>query len=181
MSWGYIDKIIVYSESGEKMKFKPEEIVQLKVKASSLLKMTLAGQTTSSVKKLSRSDIDEIIDREHIIFETAQRHNKKGKLKLMQLLNHGFDKMIKVFADPNANETSGIGYGGLKLTGGESKSYIFVKGEKKGVMVKKGSYKKTFRQLYQDCPEMMKAFAGSKIKWDDAASHVLMYEQGCAK
>jgi hypothetical protein len=176
---GYLNNITVKLENGEKSKFKPEDVARLSVKASKLAKLAMIVESTSSIKELTSTNFDEIVNREYIIFETAMRHNKASKLRLMQLLNPGFDSQIKVFADPNAKETRGIGVQGIKLTGGVDKSYLFVQNDQKAVLVKKGSYRKNFDELYGNCPKMLQVFAGEKIKWNDVAGHVFAYDQVC--
>ena len=96
----------------------------------------------------------------------------------MQLLNPGFDSKIKVFAEPS-KKTGGLNVGGLQLTGGEARAYLFVKGTEKSFEVKKGSYSKNFEELYSDCPQMLSTFQGEKIKWNDVALHVFAYDQAC--
>lgn len=177
---GYISAITVKLDNGEKVKLKPEDISRLSIKASKLAKLTMIAESTSSIKEMTNTNFDDIINREYIIFETAMRHNKNEKLRLMQLLNPGFDTHIKVFADPNPNrKTSGIGVAGIKLTGDTEKSYLFVQNNEKAVLVKKGDYKKDFDDLYKNCPKMLAAFAGEKLKWADVAGHVFAYEQVC--
>lgn len=176
---GYLDKITIKGEDGEKLKLKPEEIIRLKIKASNLAKMAMISTSTSSIQEVTKKDFNEIRTREFIIFETAQRGNKAAKLRLMQLLNPGFDSKIRVFADPNASETSGMSVGGIKLTGGEEKSYLMVKGDDKAVVVRKATYQKNFEELYKGCLEMVKVFQGAKIKWDDVAGHVYAYNEAC--
>lgn len=176
---GYLDKIVIKKDNGEKAKFEPEDITRLAIKASKVAKLTMMAESASSIKELTNANFDEIANREYIIFETALRSNKAGKPRLMQLLNPGFDGQIKVFADPNAKETKGLGIGGIKLTGGEDKSYLFVQNGEKAVLVKKGNYKKNFYELYQSCPKMLAAFEGEKLKWDDVAGHVFTYDQIC--
>lgn len=176
---GYLDKVTIKSESGEKLKLKPEEMVQLQIKASGFSKMAMVSSSASSIKEVAKRDFNEIKNREYIIFETAQRSNKAAKFRLMQLLNPGFDNKIKVFADPNANQTSGIGIGGIKITGGEDKSYLMVTSGNKAIVVRKGTYRKNFEELYQGCPEMVRAFQGEKIKWEDVAGHVFAFNEVC--
>lgn len=179
LNMGYLDRITVKGEDGEKLKIQPEEIVRVLIKATGLAKLSMMASSASSIKEATKRDFNEIKNRDYIIFETAQRANKAGKLRLMQLLNPGFDSKIKVFADPNANQTAGIGVGGVKITGGEDKSYLMLQGKDKTVIVRKGSYKKNFEELYKNCPEMVNAFQGEKIKWDDVAGHVFAYDQMC--
>jgi hypothetical protein len=65
------------------------------------------------------------------------------------------------------------------VTGGEDRAYLFVKGGDKAFRVKKGTYSDNFKELYSDCPQMLSAFEGNKIKWDDVALHVFYYDQHC--
>lgn len=176
---GYLNNFNIRLENGEKAKFKPEDVAQLSIKAGKLAKLAMITESTSSIKEMTTTNFDEIVNREYLIFETSMRHNKASKLRLMQLLNPGFDSQIKVFADPNAKETMGVGVGGMKLTGGADKSYLFVQNDEKAVLVKKGSYKKNFEELYAKCPAMLQAFSGEKIKWADVAGHVFAYDQVC--
>jgi hypothetical protein len=176
---GYLDKIIVNTLNGEKAKFQPEDIVSLKIKAGTLAKLNMLSESVSSIKELTKTNFDEIIEREYIVFETALKAKKKDKARLMQILNPGFDKKIKVYADPQAKETRGLALGGIRLTGGEDKSYLLVKDGAKTVKVKKKSYRDNFQELYATCPKMLAVFEGNKIKWDDVAGHVFVYNQVC--
>ncbi len=177
---GYLNNFTLKLESGEKSKLSPENVKRLSIKASKLAKLTMVAESTSSIKEMTQTNFEDIIKRDSIIFETAMRHNKSEKLRLMQLLNPGFDSKIKVFGDPNPNrQTSGIGLAGIKITGGIDKSYLFVQNAQKAVLVKKGSYDKNFDELYANCPIILQAFAGEKIKWADLAGHVFAYEQLC--
>ncbi|HRJ31638.1 MAG TPA: hypothetical protein PLV21_17055 [Cyclobacteriaceae bacterium] len=176
---GYLSNFNIRLENGEKAKFKPEDVERLSIKASKMAKLAMVAESIGSIKEMTNTNFDEIVNREYLIFETAMRHNKASKLRLMQLLNPGFDSQIKVFADPNAKETMGVGVGGMKLTGGVDKSYLFVQNNEKAILVKKGSYKKNFEELYAKCPAMLQAFQGEKIKWADVAGHVFAFDQVC--
>jgi hypothetical protein len=173
-----LSKISIKLENGEKAKFVPEQVISLRIKASKLLKLNMVSESISSIKEMVNSDFNEIVNREYIIFETALMAKKTGTYRLLQLLNPGFDNKIKVFAEPS-KKTGGLSMGGLQLTGGEARAYLFVKGIEKAVEVKKGSYPNNFEELYSDCPEMLSTFQGEKIKWDDVALHVFAYDQAC--
>lgn len=54
-----------------------------------------------------------------------------------------------------------------------------MRGEEKAILVKKGSYRKQFEEIYKDCPAMLKHFEGDKIMWDDLAGHVFAYDSAC--
>jgi len=176
---GYLDKFTLKNEAGEKVRLEPEDVVRLSVKASKLAKVAMGASNASSLKEITNRDFNEISNREYIIFETAMRANKAGKLRLMQLLNPGFDTRVKVFADPNAQKTGGLAIGGIRMTGGEDRSFLMVKGDKQAVVVRKSSYRRNFEELYGDCPAMVKTFAGEKIQWDDLAGHVFAYDSAC--
>jgi hypothetical protein len=60
-----------------------------------------------------------------------------------------------------------------------NRSYLFVKGNEKAVIVRRGSYRKNFDELYGDCPKMLEAFAGEKVKFEDVAAHVFLYDRRC--
>jgi hypothetical protein len=173
-----LSKITIKLENGEKAKFVPEQVISLKIKASKLMKLFMISEASSSIKEMVHSDFNEIVDRDHIIFETALTAKKSDTYRLLQLINPGFDSKIKVFAEPSA-KTGGLSVGGVQLTGGQDRAYLFVKGGEKAIMVKKGSYSKNFEELYADCPQMVSAFQGEKIKWDDVALHVFTYDQIC--
>ncbi len=173
-----LSKISIKTEDGEKAKFKPEQVTALRINVSGLAKLSMLSENANSIKQIVNTDFNRVVKREYIIFETALTPEKKDTYRLLQLLNPGFDNKIKVYAEPSA-KTSGFSVGGIQLTGGEAKSYLFVKGGAKATLVKKGSYSKGFENLYSDCPEMLSAFQGQKISWDDIALHVFAYDQAC--
>ena len=132
----------------------------------------------SSISEMANTNFNDIVNREWVIFETALTPKKNDTKRLLQLLNAGFDSKLKVFSEPSA-KTGGLNIGGLQLTGGEDKAYLFVKGGEKAFKVKKGSYSKNFEELFADCPKMIEAYKNDKIKWDDVALHVFYYNQFC--
>lgn len=171
-------KLKIKLGNGENAKFLPEQVVSLHVKASGLMKLYMISEAGSSIRELTNADFDKIVDREWVVFETATTPRQKETKRILQLLNPGFDSKIKVFAEPNA-KTGGLAIGGIQVTGGEDRVYLFVKGGEKAFKVKKGSYSENFQELYSDCPEMISHFQGGKIRWDDVALHVFVYDQLC--
>jgi len=171
-------KIGVKLDNGEKAKFSPEQVIRMRIKASGLLKMAMITEAGSSLSELANTDFNDIINREFVIFETALTPKKNDTRRLLQILNAGFDSKLKVFSDPGA-KTGGLNVGGLQVTGGEDKSYIFVKGNEKAFNVKKGSYSKDFEEIFGDCQKMIEAYKNEKIVWEDVALHVFYYNQYC--
>ena len=171
-------KITVKLENGEKAKFESDQVVSLRIKSSGLLKLFMITEAGSSISEMANTNFNDIVNREWVIFETALTPKKNDTKRLLQLLNAGFDSKLKVFSEPSA-KTGGLNIGGLQLTGGEDKAYLFVKGGEKAFKVKKGSYSNNFEELFTDCPKMIEAYKNDKIKWDDVALHVFYYNQFC--
>lgn len=171
-------KITIKLDNGEKVKYAPDQVLSIRIKSSDLLKLFMITEAGSSISEMANTNFNDIINRQFVIFETALTPKKNDTKRLLQLLNAGFDSRLKVFADPTA-KTSGLNVGGIQLTGGEDKAYLFVKGGEKAFTVKKGSYSKNFEELFGDCPKMIEAYKNNKIKWDDVALHVFYYNQFC--
>lgn len=170
--------ITIVDENGEKIKHKAVEVEKLRIKMSTLAKIGTIVTGSESITEAANLDVNEIIEREFIIYEQALLPKKKDKYALLQLLNPGFDDRIKVYDDPMGQE-SGLSVGGMKVTGGEAKSFLVVKDGEKSMKIKKGSYKKDFSLLFGDCTEMLKILSDEKIKFQDMALHVLYYDLNC--
>ena len=176
---GYLKNVTLKFTDDSKRKFSASEISSMKVKTSRLAKLSMINEAGSSVKELAKTDFSQIINRDYIFFEQGLRATKKDKPALLQLLNPGFDQKIKVFADPNARETNGVSVEGVVLTGGFEKSYLFVKGSDKAVIVRKGSYRRNFDELYGDCVKMLQLADGQKIRFEDLPGHIHLYNTLC--
>lgn len=172
-----LNKITIKLDNGEKAKYTAEEVLLVKIKCSDAAKMFMMSDATVSVKEMTHTDFNEIVNREYLIFEAAMLAKKADKFSLLQLLNPGFDSKIKVY--PTSEKTMGMSVGGIGITGGSDRSYQFVKGDQKAFKVSKGDYKKDFESIYGDCPEMVSRVKGEKIKWEDVAAHVFLYDQLC--
>ncbi|MFY0600044.1 MAG: hypothetical protein JXR03_10260 [Cyclobacteriaceae bacterium] len=176
---GQLRSFTIKKEDGSKVKFKSPDIKVLAVKPSKLTNIESA-MSVPNVAKAGEIDFDKVVNREWVYFEQALLPKKKDKFVLMQLLNPGFDSKIKVYLDPNAKETGGIGVGGIKVTGGEDKSYLVVFDGGKSEVYKKSRYKKeALKQLYKDCSVFKENYGGEKFKWKNFAEHVFVYDQLC--
>lgn len=176
-----ITSVNLQNKEGIRVKLDASDIKEFGVKATGLVKMELLAESTETVKKMTKADFSEIAGREYIIYQQVLLPGKKDKYALLQLLNPGFDSKIKVFQDPNAQQTKGLTFGDAQLSGGEDKSYLFVKNGEQAILVKKGSYKKDFQRLFGDCSRMMNAYNdGEKLKFKNAAEHVWVYDKACS-
>ncbi|MCT4638018.1 MAG: hypothetical protein N4A72_09935 [Bacteroidales bacterium] len=169
---GYLKRVSIKDNAGVKHKLKASEIKTLKVKPSKMAKMEMLASSTENTSKISKKRYEEVINRKWLIYERTLKARKKDVDVLGQLLNPGFDKKIKVYVDPNARTSS---IGGFKFGG--PKSYMVVKNGKKAIMVKKKNYKKIAKELFGDCPKMMKAY--KEFNYKQFAEHVFYYDQNC--
>lgn len=174
-----ITAITLATEGDDRLKVIAADIAELGVKATGLVKMELMAERTETVKKLIKADFDEIANREYIIYQQALLPGKRARYALLQLLNPGFDSMVKVFQDPWAAASTGLTFGDASLTGEEDKSYLFVKGGGQAFKVSKGTYKKEFQAIFGDCSKMLELYKGEKLRFRDAALHVFVYDKIC--
>ncbi|MEP0365898.1 MAG: hypothetical protein ABJN36_10460 [Cyclobacteriaceae bacterium] len=176
---GQLRSFTIKQEDGTKSKFKSPDVKLLAIKPSKLQNLESA-MSVPNVMKASEIDFDAVMNREWVFFEQALLPKKKDKYVMMQLLNPGFDSKIKVYLDPNANESMGVGIGGIQVAGGEDKSYLVVYDGNKSEVYKKKRYKKeALTLLYKDCEVFKENYKGEKFDWSDFAEHVLVYDQMC--
>ena len=177
---GYLSAFSFRPDSGgAKVKYRAEDVDRIAVKASRAARFVMRSESQTSMLEMMRSDFEKAAVRDSVIYETARRANRRGTVRLMQLLNPGFDSLVKVFADPNAKKTLGLSISGVRLAGGEDKSFLFVQGGERTVLVKKGSYEEDFATLFASCPTMVQEFSGEKLRWVDVAAHVFVYDRRC--
>lgn len=161
---------------GTKEKFMAEQIVNLRVAASELGKLGAIVESAGSAKRWSGTSTEAILKRDFVYYEQAKLPGKKEKYVLLQLVNPGFDSKIKVFDDPEAEETAGIGIQGVNMTGGILKSYYVLRNGT-AFLVKKSKYRDLFSDIYGNCPELIAEFP--EIKFQDFAEHVAAHEKLC--
>jgi hypothetical protein len=172
-----IKSLTIKDENDVKHKLEAEQIKKVLVKVQNLAKFTVE---TSSIKDMSQTSYAKVANTEYYIWEPAVTP-KKGKMKVMQLVNSGFDSKMKVYRNPTSGETGGVGIGGIPLTGGIEKSYYIVKaGADIAIEVEKGKYKKQYFEIFAyDCPKLKEALDDKKPDWDGFPAHVFIYDQLC--
>ncbi len=181
MTNGQLRSFTFKLDGGGKEKFKAADVKVLGVKPNKLSNISSA-LSVPNLEQLLEQNFDEIVNREWVYFEQALLPKKKDKYALMQLLNPGYDSKIKIYQDPMANETMGVGVAGVQLTGGIAKSYLVVFDGGKSEVYKKSRYKKdALGKLYKDCQIFKDNYAGEKFQWNDFAEHVLVYDQLCTE
>ncbi len=137
--------------------------------------MAAFSESTRSVAKIQRNKVNET-SRDLVLFYNEKLDDPKREA-LLQLVNPGFDSQIRVYDDPFAAETMGVGFGGMQLTGGMDKSF-YVKAKGTIIRLKKKNYDEMFRPLFDSCPAVMTKY-GKNFAWRDFCYHVFMLDQEC--
>lgn len=169
--------VIVDSVSGKKTKITPDEIAFMYVMPSGLDKLQKIMDFTEDATQWMNPSLDkDIINKGYIYFEQSEVVLKKNKTEtlLMQLLNPTFSSYIKVYHDPRAKETMTASVGGVKVAGGDAKSYYIKKGDAPAAKVLKKEYAEQFSNLYSDC-DAVKSKYNSNIKWTSLNEHIVEY------
>ncbi len=170
-----IKKLSMVDGYGKKHKFKASKIQRFAIQPSFFGKVEAVAENSSSLKELSKVNFNELVNREWLIYEQVLLpRRKKEKYALMQLLNPGFSGRIKVFHNANADETMPIRLGGIRVVGGEDRSYIVVKDNQQAIFVRKAGFVKDFGQLFGDSPDFIKK-STRRPKFKNFASHVEEY------
>jgi len=172
---GLFKEVNIKNEKGKKMTIPIESINYAYLPQSGLDKI---GKFDQFLGDATQWD-DGLHDKERIkngyaYFEkTEVMVKKKKRTMLMQLLNPGICSKIKVYHDPIAKEGMGIGFAGVKVTGGKDKSYYIKIGDKVAFKLKKKNYKKMFDELFGNCKEVKEKY--SSKKWsEDCLVHILI-------
>lgn len=120
----------------------------------------------------------DLLKQGYVYFEyTPVKVKKKTIGMLMQLLNPSFSKAVQVYHDPYANETMSVGIGGVKVAGGNAKSY-YIKhtDDEVAVRLKKKHYDDMFETLWGNCDSLK----SEKPDWSELVNDVVKYTE-CAE
>jgi len=178
---GLIEEVTIKDADGKKIKLKPEQIKSMYVPPSNLSKVNEAMDHATEVSSWqSGNDVDkDIISKGYAMFEksTVMIGKKKREL-LLQIVNPSFANYVRVYQDPMAKETAGIGIAGIDVVGGEEKSYYVKVGNAPAFLLNKKDYSKQFATVFKDCKTVITA-VGKKKAWSDFASHAMMAAKEC--
>lgn len=177
---GLIKEIRVTDGSGTKLKLKPSDISFMYLPPSGLDNIGRAVSMTLTVQKWNQTKLNEDLLNQGLIYleQAPTKVKKKTMLLLVQLLNPSFSAKVKVYHDPRAKTTAGVGIGPLKVTGGIAKSYYIKKeGDQAAYKFDKHGYKKEFSYFW-NC-EKMNEFIDDEKAWRNLAKHVAKYTTDC--
>lgn len=172
---GLIIKVEGKTLDGKKIKYEANQIQELGLNPSDFAKLASISESTRSVAKMQRNKVDESA-RNLVLFYNEQLDDPKREV-LVQLVNPGFESRIRVYDDPFATETAGVGFAGMQVTGGMDKSF-YVRANGKVFRLKKKNYDEKFVELFGSCDALMKKY-GKDFAWRDFCYHVFMFDQEC--
>lgn len=178
---GLIEEVTIKDGKGKKHKLKPQEIKYMYLAPSGWDKFAKSYSFLNDATQWGKTDLDkDIIAKGFAYFEkTEVKLNKKTtEVLMMQLLNPSFSNKVKVYFDPRAKETMSFGIAGVKLAGGDAKSYYIKKGDAIAFKLEKKNYDEEFDGMYEDCAEIKTTY-GKKMKWDELEKH--LYEHSKCK
>jgi hypothetical protein len=178
---GLIEEIVIKDQNKKKIKLKPEDVKHMYIAPSGFDKFMEIDKKLNDLTEWTedQSKHNEFVKKGYVFFETTDVMLKKKKMTLLlQLLNPGFAKKLKVYFDPYASETMSVGIGGITVAGGDAKSYYFKKGDAPAFLMKKKNYDEEFENLYGDCPDLKKEFA-KKMGWGNVEKHVYYHSENC--
>ncbi len=177
-SKGLIDEIKIETQKGKKVKYKPEDVKFMYLPPSGMDKLAGALDVIYDAQQWVDDTMDsDLLKDGYVYFENAMVQVKKKKSELlMQLLNPGFSKDVKVYHDPLAKESASLGVGGIAVAGGDAKSYYVSKDGATAVKLTKKEYKKTeFAAMWKGCKAITAKF--DDVKWTDLTQHILAYSE----
>ena len=178
---GLIEYVNIEDGDGKKNKLKAEKIKLMYLPPTAFDNMAKADAFLSDAQNWTDQKLNEdFIHQGYVYFENTKVKIKKKEMSLlMQLLNPTFCEKVRVYNDPYADESTGLGVAGINVVGGNEKSYyVQVEGSKAAFLLYKKDYKKQFTALWQKCPEMKKKYPD--MKWEDFTKNVIEYNT-CAK
>ena len=172
---GLIVNVAGRTADGKKFEHKAEDVTFMALAPSDYAKFAAFSEGSASVIRASKTDFKQI--NRDLIFFYQEYLDDKQRTVLVQQINPGFDSKLRVYDDPFAAQTAGIGVGGMQMTGGMDKSfYVNYKG--KTFRMYKRDYDRMFPEFFGNCPNLKAQYKNAA--WRDFAEHLYFYEQTCA-
>lgn len=176
---GLIESIKIKDGAGKKHKLKPKDIKYMYLPPTGLDNLGKALDFVYDAQKWNDEKLNQdFLKQGYVYFENADvKVKKKNEKLLMQLLNPGFSKHVKVYHDPRAKESIGLGVGKLTVAGDNDKSYYISKDNAPAFRLKKKNYGKEFEPLWNSCSKIME---DSNKRWGNFVNHIIAYSE-CAE
>ncbi|MDH5398859.1 MAG: hypothetical protein OEX02_11975 [Cyclobacteriaceae bacterium] len=174
---GLIKLIKIEDGTGTVHKLKPGAVKYMYAMPSGFDKAMKAVNFLTDAQKWNNEKLSQdLLDQGYVYFETVNvKIKKKTMPMMMQLLNPTFSKSVKVYHDPFAKETVGVGVGGVTVAGGLAKSYyMMLDSDNAAYKIEKKQYKKSFPALWDKCSSLSQQ---SDINWNEFTDHVIGYTE----
>lgn len=184
---GLIEKIKFEDLASDKSWIEADEIKFMYLPVTGLEKLNQMFDFGTDMQRWDDPAIEsDLLKDGYAYYENAMvkvKKKKKPEELLMQLLNPTFSNVVKIYNDPRAGETTSAGVAGIKMVGGDAKSYYVMKGNEPAYKVTKAKYKKEeFSELWDNCgKEFIKLYAEEKVKWTDLSLHAIDYSKCVSK
>ncbi|KXX67487.1 hypothetical protein [Flammeovirga sp. SJP92] len=175
---GIIKALKFEDGEGKKHKLLASDVKYMYLPPSGLDKLQKTMDFLGDSRKWNDEKLDQdLLNKGLVYFEQANvKIKKKEMLLLVQLLNPMFSKVVKVYHDPIAGETTSVGVGPMKAGGIAKSYYINVNNDKAAYKVAKKDYKKEFVPMWKSCSKVAEQY-GEDVNWRDLAKHVLLYSE----
>ena len=175
---GLIEEVKIKTEDGNKKTLETEKISHMYLPQSGLDKLGKALDFMNDATQWNNDDYNQtLLGDGYALYEQSEVQIKKKKRTLvMQLLNPHFGNKIKIYHDPFASETMAPSVGGVKIAGGDDKSYYISVNGGTAYKLQKKNYKEEFKKLFGDNKEVMAKY-GEAIRWKDFAEAVFEYSK----
>ncbi len=167
-----IMSFILIDTTADDIKFKAEEVKQLKLEVDGLAKLEIGAKQSLNNSKFANSNYNEVDDRKYIYWQRVKNPDK-DKYCLMQLLNPGFDDLIRVYDLPKAKSAEPSDDG---VHGNIPTAYYVVKNGKTLKITKKKYKEQDFELLFGDCQQLID---NNEPEFEAFAEHVFYYNKRC--
>jgi hypothetical protein len=168
---------------GKKQKIKAEDIQSALLPHSALSKISEAANLIDDATRWGDDvKINEDAVKEGYSYMESIVITKKNKevLALREILNPGYSDEIKVLENAMGLDNPTASIGGIKVAGGDSRSYFFKIGDAKAIKVNASKYEEMFEEIYGSCPEFIEKYGGD-VSWADVEEHVFAFSQMCGR
>ncbi len=180
---GLIEEVKIKTEAGKVMKIDPSKIKSMYLPQSGWDKFANAMDKVYDAQRWDDKEVkSDIIQKGYAYFEKSDvMIKKKKRTLLLMLLNPHYAGKVKIYHDPFASETVGLGVGGVTMIGGATKSYYIKKGKAVANRVKMKDYTEQFFVLFGDCEGLvaMNKKQGHNPKWTELQLHTYTYTTEC--
>lgn len=172
-----IEFVRIIDESGQKHKLNAEAVKFMYLPPSGMDNLSKQADFLTDATKWNDEKLDQdLLNQGYVYFELTQVIIRKESTPLlMQLLNPSFSKKVKIYHDPNANETASVGVAGIKVAGGDDKSYYVQTGDAPAYRLEKKNYADEFKKLWGSCDAVINKYPS--MKWSEFLKHVTDYTE----